>query len=249
MSEGVNDQAIAKPEETGAQVQEQLSDKGERNFRRLEASRDIEREARIRAEMQAETLRNEIQSIKQMLQPKEKDPLEDIDDIQDLDRNKLKEILSIREAQLQKKFDEALPQKLEEFERNKRRTNFRETLRQTYPDYDEVMNPDVIAYVQEREPEVVERISSRKDPYERCEEAYHFFKTMKKYMAPAKASDSPSIKEKVEENMNNPYFIPSGQGTPPPAVDFDVRSKASRQAAYDKLKSAQRRPLGNGQMR
>jgi len=247
MNEGVKDQATAKPEEKGAQTPQNASDK-ELNFRRLEASRDLEREARIRAEMQVDNLKKEFDNLKVMLQPKEKDPLEEIEDLQDLDKHKLREILLKREQQLQKKFEETLPQKIEELERNKRRTNFRDELRKTYPDYDHVMNQDVIAAIQEREPETVERISNIKDPYERCEQAYLFFKTVKKYMEPThKQEDSPSIKDKVEENMQNLYFIPSGQGTPPPAVEFDVKSKASRQAAYDRLKAAQRRPIGNGQ--
>lgn len=245
MTEVVKEQPTDKVAEKGAQVQEQLSDK-EINFRRLEASRDLEREARLKAEFQAQSLMKEIENIKQYLQPKEKDPLDEIEDIQDLSKDKLKEILYKREEQLQKKFENSLPQKLEELERNKRKTNFRDTLRGIYPDYDEVMNKDVIAEITEREPEAVQRISAKEDPYERCEEAYHFFKTMKKYTKPPKQEESPSIKDKVEENMQNLYFIPSGQGTPPPAVEFDVRSKSARQAAYDRLKAAQRRPVGGG---
>lgn len=251
MNEGVTEQAVvAEPEKKGAQVQEQLSDK-ELNFRRLEAARDKEREARdrerearLKAEMQNEVLKQEIENIKQMLQPKEKDPLEEIEDIADLDRDKLRAILAKREEQIQKGFEKTLAQKLDEIERNKRRTNFRDELRKTYQDYDSVMNPDVIAAIQEREPEAVAAISAIEDPFVRCENAYKFFK---KHMVIPQKEEAPSVKERVEENMLNPYYVPSGQGSPPPAVEFDVRSPASKKAAYEKLKAAQRRPIGNGQ--
>lgn len=247
MTEGVNDQVTAKPEEKGAQFQESLSDK-ELNFRRLEAARDQEREARIRAEMQAQNLLKEVENIKLMLQPKERDPLEDIQDFSDLDRDKLRAILAQREAQIEKRFEKNLTQKLDEYERNKRRTNFRDELRKVYHDYDSVMNEDVIAKIQEREPEAVDAIAAIEDPYVRCEKAYHFMK--KRSMTHTSQEASPSIKEKVAENMQNPYFFPSGTGTPQAnldAVEFDVKSAAAKKSAYDKLKTAQRRPVGNGQ--
>jgi len=258
MNEGVKEQAVvAKPEEKGAQIQEQLSDK-ELNFRRLEAARDREREARdkerdarIKAEMQNELLMKEIEGIKTMLQPQEKDPLEEIEDFSDLDRDKLRNILAKREAQIEKRFEKTLTQKLDEIERNKRRTNFRDELRKEYADYDQVMNPEIITAIQEREPEAVARISAIEDPYVRCENAYHFFKSVKKYIQPpqAKPVESTSVKEHIQENLMNPYYTPSGQGSPPPAVEFDVKTPASKAAAYARLKEAQRKPIGNGQMR
>lgn len=244
MNEGVTNQVSAKPEEKGAQVQEQLSDK-ELNFRRLEAARDKEREARIRAEMQTETLMKEIESIKTMLAPKEKDPLEEIEDIADLDRNKLKEILSKREAQLQRKFEQTLPQKFEEYERNKKRTNFREVLRERYQDYDEIMNQDVLTQLPERDAQVIEAISAIEDPYVRCEKAYNYIKQCKK----AHQSHTEALKQKVEENQTNTYYFPSGQGSPPPAVEFDVRSKEAKMAAYAQLKAAQRKGIQGQPMR
>lgn len=250
MNEGVKEQAdIAKPDEKGAQVKEQLSDK-ELNFRRLEAARDKEREARererearLKAEMQNEMLKQELEGIKQMLQPKDPDPLEGIESLSDLDSQRFKQILAKREEQIEKRFEKTLAQKLDEIERNKRRTNFRDELRKVYQDYDSVMNEDVIATIGEREPEAVAAISAIEDPYVRCESAYKFFK---KHLSAPQKQETASIKERVEENMLNTYFTPSGQGSPPPAVEFDLRSKAARQAAYDKLKSAQRRPVGSG---
>lgn len=251
MIEGVNNQVdSAKPDENGAQVKEQLSDK-ELNFRRLEAARDKERdardrerEARLKAEMQNEMLKQELENIKQMLQPKDQDLFEGIENLSDLDSSKFKEILSKREEQIEKRFEKTLTQKLDEIERNKRRTNFRDELRKVYQDYDKVMNEDVIATIQEREPEAVAAISAIEDPYVRCESAYKFFR---KHLAAPQKQETASIKERVEENMLNSYFVPSGQGSSPSAVEFDLRSKSARQAAYDKLKAAQRRPVGNGQ--
>lgn len=246
MTEGVNDQAIAKPEERSSHNQESLSDK-ELNFRRLEAARDREREARLRAEIQTESLKKEIESIKTMLTPKEKDPFEGIEDLADLQPSQFREILAKREAQIKKEFEQALPQKLEEYERTKRKTNFRDTLRNQYPDYDSVMNEDVISSLPEREGRIVESLSKIEDPYERCKSAYEYLKeVLPNLQAP---SQSEALKKKVEENQQNPYYFDSGFGTPSPAVEFDVRSKSAKAEAYAKLKAAQRKAIQGPSMR
>jgi hypothetical protein len=58
-----------------------------------------------------------------------------------------------------------------------------------------------------------------------------------------KKEEKISIKEKVEENTKNPYYIPSSASIPS-AVDFDIKSPQARRQAYEKLKAAQRNPIG-----
>lgn len=243
MNQSVNNQEVAKPEEKIAQLESQ-SDK-EKNFRRLEALRDQEKEARIRAEMQNEAMQRELAQIKQMLQPKEKDLLEDVQDLSEIDPSKFKQILAQREAQYEQKAKRIAESTIEEYEQKKKKTNFRDELRGKYHDYDSVMNEQTIAAIQEKEPEIVEAITAIEDPYVRCEKAYQFFK---KKLASQQEQPKASIKEKIEENAMNPYMIPTTSATAPyNAVDFDVGSVSARKAAYEKLKSAQRRPIGGGQ--
>jgi hypothetical protein len=80
------------------------------------------------------------------------------------------------------------------------------------------------------------------DDYERRLLTYEYLKAQQ----PKKqAEEKASIKERVEENQRNPYYIPAGSGTPT-ALEFDIKSKSARDQAYQKLKEAQRRPIGNG---
>lgn len=246
MTEGVNNQDVAKPEEKTAH-RDGLSDK-ELNFRRLESEREKEREARIRAEMQAEAMQRELKKIEEMLKPKEVDPLDQLEDISDLDPNKLKAIFSQKEAQLERKAREIAREAIKEEREQDKKTNFRDHLRRQYQDYDQVMNEKTIAEIQERDPDAVDAISAIEDPYVRCEKAYLFFK---KKMAAQKLAQQEkpveSMQKTVEENMLNPYMIPAGSASPPyAAVDFDARSPSARKQAYEKLKAAQRRPIGNG---
>lgn len=238
MTEGVTKQDVAKPDDK-AVVNSGLSDK-EINFRKVEALREQEREARIKAELQNDLLRNELESIKQMLQPKEKDYLDDLQDISDLDPAKFKAILAQKEAQFKKEAKQIAKSAIDEHEQQKRKTNFRDELRRQYHDYDSVMNEQMIAHISETEPDALGAISAIEDPYVRCEKAYHFFKKK----MPTQKQELPSIKEKVEENAMNPYMIAASSAAPPyAAVEFDVRSSSARKDAYEKLKAAQRRPL------
>ncbi len=243
MNEGVmENQEIATSDKKEQLQRENVSDK-ELNFRRLEAQRDQEKEARMRAEMQTEMILKEMESIKTMMKPKEKDPLDEIQDLSELEPRQLKEILSRRDSIVRREAEESALHRFEEKQKELKRTNFRDVLRDKYGDYDEVMNQDVVSSIQEQEPDAIDAISSIEDPYVRCEKAYKF---IKKKRANQPQSHKTTIQDTVEENLKNPYMIPGSSGSSA-AVDFDVRSPSAKKAAYAKLKAAQRRPIGNGQ--
>lgn len=244
MTEGVN-QDVAKPEDK-ILSKEGVNDK-EFNFRRLEADREREREARIRAEMQTEMMQRELQQIREMMKPKDIDPLDQINDMNDLEADKLKAVFAHRDAKFEKKTREIIEQTLQQKDVNEKKTNPEGALRRQYQDYDRFMNPDTIASIQERDPDAIDAIAAIEDPYVRREKAYQFIK--KRIGQVPKQEDKPieSVKQKVEENMQNPYLIPSSAATPPyGGIEFDVSSSSSRKNAYEKLKAAQRRPIGNG---
>lgn len=238
MTEGVNEQATAQPEKT--QSQEAVSNK-ELNFRRLEAAREAEKEARIRAEMQTEQMRNELKEIKQMLQPKEIDALDGVEDFVDPER--LKKKLQQERDRNRREAAEIAERTYEERKQKDEKANFFQRLRGQFSDYDQVMNEANLAHLQEEDPVFLDTVVKVPDEYERRLDTYKKIKSMQ--AKKPKIEERASIKEKVEENMKNPYFIQPSSGTPS-AVEFDVRSKSARDQAYQKLKAAQKMPIGNG---
>jgi hypothetical protein len=79
MTDGVINQAAAAPETV--EPQKLASDKARENFARLEASKQVERDARIRAEMEREMLQKQINEMKLAQSSKEEpDPLDGVDD-------------------------------------------------------------------------------------------------------------------------------------------------------------------------
>lgn len=215
----------------------QPSDK-ELNFRRLEAARDAEREARIRAEMQNQRMQEELQSIKEMLKPKEIDPLDDSDDY--VDPARLKAKLDKEREAYEKKAKAIARDTYEQIQKEEREKNFLGRLKSEHADYDQVMNENSIAALEQQNPHFVQAILKIGDEYERRKLAYDYIKANQTPKEPP-----PSIKEKVAENAANPYYVATGSGTPM-AIEFDTKSASARQAAYAKLKAAQKRPIGSG---
>lgn len=242
MTEGVTNQETAVPEK--AKPQEGNSDK-EINFRKLEAAREVEREARIRAEMQAEAMRNELQEIKQMLQPKEVDPLDGADDDY-VDASRLRAKLEKERAHLKKEAKEIAKETIREEREQEEKRNYLQRLKSQFADYDQVMNETNIASLESIDPVFLETVLEVPDEYARRLKTYKKLKSIQSNVQKAEEKTQ-SIKEKVEENAKNPYYIAPSMATPATsAVDFDVRSKEARHQAYDKLKAAQRKPIGNG---
>lgn len=235
METGVTQETV-RPEENRS---EGISDKARENFARLEASKQVEREARIRAEMEREMLKKQLEEIRQANQPKEEDPLDGVDDY--IDKERLQLIRQKDKAAFKKEAEEIANRTFDSRKREEENRNFLPRLKSQFSDYDQVMNEKNLAQLEEKSPAFLASVLKIQDDYERRLLTYEYLKAQKSN-AP---EEKQSIKERVEENQKNPYYIPSGTGTPT-ALEFDIKSKAARDQAYQKLKEAQRRPLGNG---
>lgn len=242
MEPGVTNQAVAEPE-AKRQDPKGHSDK-ELNFRRLEGLREQDRERAIRAEMETTMLKRELESIKTMLQPAEKDPLDQLDDYSDPDkvRTAFKSSWANKEARLKKEAEEFADRRIEQKLKERDEANYLGRLKSEYRDYDDVMTDETVAKLTESNPQFVQAVMQIPDEYARRKVVYELLKREKP------KGEEPSIKSKVEENAKNPFYIAPGTGTPA-AVDYDLNTPSSKAAAYAKLKAAQRRPIGSGQGR
>jgi hypothetical protein len=238
MTDGVN-QEIASQEETKVPVQG-ASDKARENFARLEAAKQAEREARIRAEMERDMLKKQIEESQK---PAESDPLDGVEDY--VDKERLQLIRQKDRAAFKKEAEEIANRTYETRKRDEEKRNFLQRLKSDYKDYDQVMNEKNVADLEQVAPAFLQRVLKIEDDYERRAMTYEFLKSRGQQTP---APEKPSIKQKVEENQQNPYYIPAGTGTPS-AVEFDVKSKSARDQAYAKLKAAQRLPIGNANAR
>ena len=237
MEESVINQGVADPE-TRAQPDTQASDK-ELNFRRLEAAREADRERALRAEMQVEQMRAEMQEIKTMLQPKEEDPLDGVEDFPDAARIRAK--FAKERALSRKEQEEIAARTYEKMRQKDLQENYLQRLMTAYPDFNQVVSQENLEMLNKVDPDFVETALRVPDQYEKRELTY---KKLKRHLAQAKVEPKASIKEKVKENAENPFYTPASAGTGPTAMDYDLSTQKARDAAYAKLKAAQNRPVG-----
>jgi len=235
MTEGVKEQGpLAEPVQN--EKPQLTSDNSREHFRRLEQSKEDERERRVKAEMENALMKQRLEMLEMQNRPQEKDPLADVQDF--VDPTSLKAAFAQERRHLKKEAEDIADKKLKEWKQQEEKSNHMNRLKSEYPDFGSVVNQDNVVRFEQSHPEFVQSLLHVTDDYERKKLAYNFFKRNAQPEAP-----KPSIKEKVEENRTNPYMIPSGSGTPT-AVDYDLKSPQARQAAYAKLKAAQRNPLG-----
>jgi hypothetical protein len=228
-----------QPPVTAEQKPAGTSDK-ELNFRKLEAAREAEKEARIRSEMREEQLRKELQDIRAMLQPPEKDPLDDADEY--VDAAKLRAKLAKERAAYQKEAQEIAEKTYRQQRELEDKKNFLGRLKSEFHDFDQVMSDENLENLQKIDPFFIETAMALPDDYAKRKMTYQKIKHMEANKP--KAEPAPTIQDKVAENAQNPFYIAPSVATPS-AVDFDVKSPIAREQAYAKLKAAQRRPIGN----
>lgn len=238
MINGVKDeQETAKPDATVSQT----SDKARENFARLESAKQAEREARIRAEMERDMLKKQLETATRV---EEKDPLDDVEDY--VDKERLQQIRTKDRAAFKKEAEEIANRTYQARRDEEERRNFLPKLKQKFSDYDQVMNEQSIADLEQKSPEFLASVMRVSDDYERRLLTYEYLKASKEKQkaAPEVEKQKQTIMDRVEENQRNPYYLNGSSGSPT-AIEFDVRSKSSRDAAYQKLKQAQRNPIGN----
>lgn len=236
MTSGVNTQDTASPGQ--ADEADKLGNK-EHNFRRLEADRDRAKEAQIRAEMQNEQLRREFETLKDAMKPDEVDPLDSEDIDPDLKR-RLQQSRKSESARFERKAQEIAEQTYERKLKQQKEAedkDFEKRLRKNHSDYDQVMNEENLLHLEKSNPDYLRAVLKNPDDYDRRKDTYNFIKKN------LKDKEAASVNDRVNENMQNPYYIGGSQGAAnaPSAIDFDVSSKSAKEAAYAKLKAAQRR--------
>lgn len=237
MTEGVKELVTAKPDVEVKPQTAQVSDK-EMNFRRVEAQREEARDRAVKAEMEAALLKQRLDMMEARNQPKEIDPLDSVEDY--VDPKSLKASLEQREKRFKREAEDIAERKFKEYKQKEEKQNHMQRLRSEYTDFGTVMTEDNVVELEKTNPEFVQSLLHIEDDYERKRLAYNYIKRNAR-----PKEDRPSIKDKVQENLTNPYYIPASTGTPS-AVDFDLKSPKARQDAYAKLKAAQRRPIGGG---
>lgn len=197
------------------QVQEQTKTAEEsRQERNWTAFRQRQKELERELQSQRELNEKLMTLATQAAQKPEVDEFDSIGDDEYISKGKVtslvhKKASKIAEEIAQRKVDEAL--------RQREQAQFLDNLKRKYSDFDDVVNPDTIALLEQQEPELAQTIADLKDPYKMGIQSYKFIKSLGLAEKAPEARRAKEIDKKLAENKKT---VPSPQA-------FDKRPMAA----------------------
>jgi hypothetical protein len=180
----------AAPQQTQAA---QADDRQERNWREMrQRQQDLERKLKAQEELNQQLLSLQMQAQK----PQEPDELEQLSDEEFIPKGKVKKLVERERNQIVK---EAVA-KLKEEQAQQEQSRFHERLRAKYSDFDEVVNVETMALLEEQDPELAQTIVELKDPYKIGIQTYKFIKSQGIQDKVPGARRTKEVEKKLDQN-------------------------------------------------
>jgi len=168
-----------------------IESKQDRNWRAIrQRNAELEQKIKLQEEMMAQVLAasQHVSNTQVIAEPDEPD--DDIPTNGKVKKFAKKEIepLNKRTEQLEKELNQLKQQQ------------FLNNLRRQYSDFDEVVNPETLALLEEKDPELAETIAKHKDPYTIGLQSYKFIKSMNLLNKVPESRHAREVEKKLEQN-------------------------------------------------
>lgn len=238
MTTGVTDQAIAAPEQV---VTQQAASDKELNFRRLEEARERDREERLKAQFERDALKQQLDAILQASKPKEPDILDGLEQDSYVDVAKFRAVQEKQRSIVLKEAEERARQAArDEFEQLNKK-DYRRRLQSEFSDYNQVVTDESIKRFAEENPILADTLVQYVP--DQFEQGKRIYLELKKSKAALQTEVKPSVQDKVTANQTNPFYHQGMSGATGTDIDFNVGDRSQRDAAYARLKAAQKNPV------
>lgn len=124
----------------------------------------------------------------------------------------------------------------EALEQEREAKRFRERLKAKYSDFDEVVNSETIAELEEKEPEVAATIAELKDPYKMGLQTYNLIKSMIRDGSVDQKKHAKEVSEKIDKSEKT-VQSPQAFNKRPMAKAFDITrmSKEDKDRLYAEM--------------
>lgn len=170
------EEVVPQESETDSQQQKPASnvvdDVNERNWRALrERKKELERDLQMQRE-----INEKLMLMAKAAEPKAPVEIDELDSISDDDyvpKGKSKKLVRKEIDPLKKEIEELKAQ----LQHREKREQFI-SLKQKYADFDEVVNQETMALLEQKEPELAETIADLKDPYKIAVQTYKYIKAL-----------------------------------------------------------------------
>jgi hypothetical protein len=175
--------------------QQPVEDHQERNWKELNrVKKELERKSRVQEELIERLMQQQPQQAP-VMQSQEVDELDTIPDDDHLVKRQQKKLVKKEVEPLQKRIDE-----LESRLQKQSQIDRYESLKRKFPDFEDVVNAETTAILEENEPELAQTIIDMKDPYKIGMQTYKYIKALNISDQVPKARRSKEIDKKLESN-------------------------------------------------
>ncbi len=226
-----NSQVAPEATETHNQdavVQKSQDDSQEKNWREMrQRQKDLERELAMQRDMNEKLMKMSLAN--QPVPVQEIDELDQLSDDEFLPKGKVKKLL-------QKERDTIKRETLAEFEniqKQKEQAKFMDHLKAKFNDFDEIVNPETMALLEEREPELAKTIVSLKDPYQIGVATYKYIKANNIVAKVPDAKRAKEVEKKLEQNAKT-VQTPQAYDKRPMAQAFKM-TEADNKELYNEM--------------
>lgn len=156
--------------------------------------RDLERDLQMQKEMNEKlmTLATQAAPVKQ-----EVDELDAIGDDEFIPKGKVNKLVEKRAARIA---EEIAKRETEKFFQQQKQSQFMDRLKSKYSDFDEVVNSETMALLEEQDPELATTIADLKDPYKIGMQCYKYMKAMNLADKAPQARRAKETDKKLEQN-------------------------------------------------
>lgn len=212
-------------EEPSSQVIEApVESRQNRNFKELRRQKDeLERKLRMQDEMLERMLKTQPQ------QPQEVDEVDQIEDTEVLQKGHTKKLIR-KEAQAIAK--EIVQQELSQVRKQFDQATYHNRLKSQFSDFDEIVNQESLALLEEQEPELAVTIAESQDPYKILYQSYKFIKKLGINEQVPKARHSREVEKKIEKNAKS-VQSPQAHDKRPMAVAFQMTESMREELAKE----------------
>lgn len=224
----VPDPTIENHEEQQVAQVKAEEDRQDRNWKAVrDRQKELERDLKMQRELNDKLLAMASQAVPR---PPEIDELDQIGDDEYISKGKVNALVHKKASKIA---EDIANRKVEEAFKQREQLNFLDNLKRKFADFDDVVNADTLALLDNNDPELAQTIADLKDPYKMGVQSYKYIKALGLADKVPESRRANEIEKKLEKNAKT---IPSPQAFDkrPMAVAFKL-SESEKTELYREM--------------
>jgi hypothetical protein len=161
--------------------------------------------------------------------PQEVDEFDQIDDTEVLQKGHTKRMIQSEAKKIAK---EIVQEEMKQVKQQQHNATFKSRLQSQFSDFDEIVNQESLALLEEQEPELAVTIAESKDPYKILYQSYKFIKKLGIDKEIPNARHSKEVHQKIEKTSKT-VQSPQAHDKRPMAVAFKMTESQRQELANE----------------